>query len=396
MPAAAGAAPGWGTATGSADTGAVGTSAPSVSAGLATPEFAEVRELFDSFLSDDPGYSAQLSVYCRGTKVVDLCGGPGLVPGDITGTYSCSKGVAAFVIALLVQDGRLDLDRTVASYWPEFGVQGKDRLTVRQALSHQAGLPGVAGGFPLAEFTTAAAARRLAASAPLWRPGTAFGYHALTMGILMEELCRRTSGVPLQGLYDQRIRHPWGIDFFLGLPEDQEPRYREVLYDPAPAQPWVDPLSLDGLGSNAPVSTIMELPNHRIVRASGMSSAGGVGSAEGLARLYAAATTGVDGRPAFLSPATIDLMAAEQVWGLDRCSGSDNAFAVVFMKPQPGRNFGSHLAFGHEGANAALGFADPGYGLGFGYVPRRSEEGRTGGRAQRLSAAVRRAARAAS
>jgi len=93
-----------------------------------------VRELFDSFLSDDPGYSAQLSVYLRGTKVVDLCGGPGLAPGDITGTYSCSKGVAAFVIALLVQDGRLDLDRTVASYWPEFGVQGKDRLTVRQAL----------------------------------------------------------------------------------------------------------------------------------------------------------------------------------------------------------------------------------------------------------------------
>jgi CubicO group peptidase (beta-lactamase class C family) len=395
MPAGASAAEGWSTGRGTA-TGAVGISAPSVSAGLATPEFAEVRELFDSFLSDDPGYSAQLSVYRRGTKVVDLCGGPGLVPGDITGTYSCSKGVAAFVIALLVQDGRLDLDRTVASYWPEFGVQGKDRLTVRQALSHQAGLPGVVGGFPLAEFATADAARRLAASAPLWRPGTAFGYHALTMGILMEELCRRTSGMPLQGLYDQRIRHPWGIDFFLGLPEDQEPRYRDVLYDPAPAQPWTDPLSLDGLGSNAPVSTIMELPNHRVVRASGMSSAGGVGSAEGLARLYAAATTGVDGRPAFLSKATIDLMAAEQVWGLDRCSGSDNAFAVVFMKPQPGRNFGSHLAFGHEGASAALGFADPGYGLGFGYVPRRSEEGRTGGRAQRLSAAVRRAAHAAS
>ena len=359
MPSGASGAEGWN--TGQA-TGAVGISAPSASAGLATPEFAEVRELFDSFLADDPGYSAQLSVYRRGTKVVDLCGGPGLAPGDITGTYSCSKGVAAFVIALLVQDGRLDLDRTVASYWPEFGVQGKDRLTVRQALSHQAGLPGVVGGFPLAEFATADAARRLAASAPLWCPGTAFGYHALTMGILMEELCRRTSGMPLQGLYDRRIRHPWGIDFFLGLPEDQEPRYRDVLYDPAPAQPWTDPLSLDGLGSNAPGSTIMELPNHRVVRASGMSSAGGVGSAEGLARL----------------------------------SGSDNAFAVVFMKPQPGRNFGSHLAFGHEGASAALGFADPGYGLGFGYVPRRSEEGRTGGRAQRLSAAVRRAAHAAS
>lgn len=378
------------------NTGSMEHTGQSLAAGFATEEFTEVRELFDSFLYEDRSYSAQLSVYRHGAKVVDLSGGPEFAPGDITGTYSCSKGAAAMVIALLVQEDRLDLDRTVASYWPEFGAHGKDLLTVRQALSHQAGLPGVVGGFALDEFTTPDAAARLAASAPLWRPGAAFGYHALTIGILMEELCRRTAGRPLQELYDERIRRPWGIDFFLGLPEDQEPRYREALYDADPALPWLDPLSLDGLTSNAPVSTIMELPNHRAVRASGMSSAGGVGSAEGLARLYAAATTGVDGSPAFLSPATVDLMAAEQVWGLDRCSGSDNAFAVVFMKPQPGRNFGSHLAFGHEGANASLGFADPGYGLGFGYVPRRSEEGRTNGRAQRLSAAVRRAAHAAS
>jgi hypothetical protein len=85
-------------------------------------------------------------------------------------------------------------------------------------------------------------------------------------------------------------------------------------------------------------------------------------------------------------------MSREQVWGLDRSSGLGNAFAVVFMKPHPSRNFGSHRAFGHEGANAALGFADPSYGLGFGYVPRRQEEGRTPGRAHRLAAAVRRSA----
>jgi hypothetical protein len=203
------------------------------------------------------------------------------------------------------------------------------------------------------------------------------------------------AGTTLQDLYDTRIRQRYGIDFFLGLPEDQEPRFREVLYAEDPDRPWLDPLSLDGLNSNAPVSTILELPNHRVVRAGGMSSAGGVGSADGLARLYAAATTGVDGAEPFLAPGTINAMAEEQVWGLDRASGQDNAFAVVFMKPQPGRAFGSHLAFGHDGANAALGFADPCYGLGFGYVPRRAEDGRTPGRAQRLSRAVRQAARAA-
>lgn len=366
------------------------TAGPGRSAGMAAPEFTEVRELFDTLLAEDPEYSAQLAVYRAGSKVLDLCGGPGLRPGDITGTYSCSKGAAAFVIALLVQDGLLDLDATMASYWPEFGVHGKGRLTVRQALSHQAGLPGIPGGFALAEFPTPEAARRLAAAAPAWRPGTTFGYHALTIGILMEELCRRVAGAPLQELFDQRLRLPFGIDFFLGLPAEEEQRFREVLYTEDP-EAWLDPLSQAGLNSNAPVSSIMELPNHRVVRAGGMSSAGGIGSAEGLARLYAAATTGVDGRPAFLTPGTIELMAEEQVWGLDRSSGQDNAFAVVFMKPQPGCDFGSHLAFGHEGANAALGFADPGYGIGFGYVPRRSEEGRTDGRAHRLSAAVRKA-----
>ena len=365
--------------------------ASTLSVGTAAAEFRAVRELFDSFLAQDPEYSAQLAVYRAGTKVLDLAGGPGLGPDDITGTYSCSKGAAGLVIALLVQDGLLDLDATVASYWPEFGEHGKDRLTVRQALSHQAGLPGIAGGFALEDFPTAKAARALAAAAPLWRPGNTFGYHALTIGILMEELCRRVAGISLQDLYDERVRRPFGIDFFLGLPPEEEPRYREVLYTEDPAAAWLDPLSYAGLNSNAPVSTIMELPNHRVIRAGGMSSAGGVGSAEGLARLYAAATTGIEGRPGFLAPRTVRLMAEEQVWGLDRSSGQDNAFAVVFMKPQPGRDFGSHLAFGHEGANAALGFADPCYGIGFGYVPRRSEEGRTNGRAQRLSAAVRQA-----
>lgn len=368
--------------------------APSLSVGTAAPEFAAVRELFDSFAAGDPEYSAQLAVYRGGTKVVDLSAGPGLGPGDITGTYSCSKGAAAFVIALLVQDGLLDLDATVASYWPEFGTHGKGMLTVRQALSHQAGLPGITGGFALEEFTTPEAARRLAAAAPLWRPGRTFGYHALTIGILMEELCRRVAGAPLQELFDERLRRPFGVDFFLGLPAEEEPRFRPVLYTEDPGTEWLDPLGHAGLNSNAPVSGIMELPNHRVIRAGGMSSAGGVGSAAGLARLYAAATTGVDGRPGFLAPATIGRMAEEQVWGLDRSSGQDNAFAVVFMKPQPGRDFGSHLAFGHEGANAALGFADPAYGIGFGYVPRRSEEGRTGGRAHRLSAAVRQACHA--
>ncbi|MEW1804932.1 serine hydrolase domain-containing protein [Pseudarthrobacter sp. NPDC080039] len=360
------------------------------SLGFVAPGYEDVLALFESFLAEDPHYSAQVAAYRDGVPVLSLSGGPGMDPDTLTGAYSCSKGVAAMVIALLVQDGVLDLDKAVVDYWPEFGVHGKDRLLVREALSHQAGLLGVEGGFGLEEFTTAGAALRLAAAAPAWQPGRQFGYHALTIGILMEELCRRTTGEALQDIYNRRIREPQDVDFFLGLPADQEPRYRDVLYEADAAQPWVDPLSLEGMNSNAPVSSIMELPNIRSVRAAGMSAAGGVGSADGLARLYAAATTGVGTDSPFLTEETIAAMTREQVWGLDRSSGLDNAFAVVFMKPHPSRNFGSHRAFGHEGANAALGFADPSYRLAFGYIPRRAEEGRTQGRAHRLAAAVRR------
>lgn len=364
--------------------------------GFAAPGYEGVLDLFEALLANDPEYSAQVAAFRNGEKVVDLNGGPRMTAESITGAYSVSKGVAALVISLLVQDGLLDLDRTVAHYWPEFGVLGKDRLLVREALSHQAGLIGVEGGFALDEFHTTRAAARLAAARPSWRPGRCFGYHALTIGILMEELCRRVSGKDLQHVYEHRIRRAYGIDFYLGLPEELEPRYRDVLYDVDPGQTWLDPLSLGGLNSNAAVGSIMELPNRRVVRAAGMSAAGGVGTAEGLARLYAAATTGIDGGAPLLTPETVDVISQEQVWGLDRTSGLDNAFAVVFMKPHPSRDFGSHRAFGHEGASAALGFADPAYGLGFGYIPQRAEEGRTPGRAHRLAAEVRRAASALS
>ncbi|GGH92113.1 serine hydrolase domain-containing protein [Arthrobacter liuii] len=362
------------------------------SLGFVAPGYENVLALFESFLGGDPRYSAQLAAYRNGAPVVRLTGGPEMTGETLTGAYSCSKGVAAMVIALLVQDGILDLDRTIAHYWPEFAAHGKGKLLVREALSHRAGLMGVEGGFGLDEFTTAGAAARLAAAAPAWEPGRQFGYHALTIGIFMEELCRRTAGESLQDVYERRIRKPQEVDFFLGLPEDLETRYQDVLYEEDPSQAWVDPLSLEGINNNAPIGTIMELPNIRSVRAAGMSAAGGVGSAVGLARLYAAATTGVDGGKPFLTAGTVASMTLEQVWGLDRSSGLDNAFAVVFMKPHPSRNFGSHRAFGHEGANAALGFADPCYGLGFGYIPRRQEEGRTPGRAHRLAAEVRRAA----
>ncbi len=361
------------------------------SQGFASEKFAPVRDLFDSMLDADPRYSAQLAVYVGGAKVLDLVGGPESAADSVTGVFSCSKGVAALAFSLLVQDGLVDLDATVATYWPEFAQNGKTDVTVRQLLSHQAGLVGVQGGFAMEDYNDLpAVADRLAALAPMWRPGSGtFGYHALTMGVFLEELCRRVTGERLQDMYNRRIRVPYAADMFLGLPDSEEARFRSVLYNEEPAPAFFDPFSIAGVSGNVQAGNLLGLPNIRSVRAAGSCSGAGVGSADGLARVYAGAITGVDGLPAYLSPETVALMSEEQVWGLDRVFCETGAFAVTFMKAHPRMDFGSARAFGHDGANAALGFADPIYGIGFGYVPAWCEEGATAGRGMQLSAAVR-------
>ncbi|OFI38868.1 EstA family serine hydrolase [Arthrobacter sp. SW1] len=368
------------------------------------PGFEPVAELFGRYLAEDPEYSAQLAAYHHGVKVLDLSGGPHVRPDSMTGVFSCSKGMAGLVIALLVQDGVLDLDAEVAKYWPEFAANGKAGITVAQLLSHQAGLLGVEGGLSLEECNNSElAAAKLAALPPLWKPGAAFGYHALTIGVFMEELCRRITGNTLQDIYERRIRAVAGADFFLGLPASEEPRYATLRWMADPSRPWTDPASHFGLAANAGTAEILDLPNILEVRAAGLSSVAGVASAEGMARVYAAALTGLTaegnggsgtGRPAIaplLSEETIRAVSAEQVFGIDRVFGETGCFATVFMKTHARMPFASYRAFGHDGAGGALGYADPVYGLGFGYVPQAAEQGGIGCRNFELSAAVRKA-----
>ncbi|HXD28724.1 MAG TPA: serine hydrolase domain-containing protein, partial [Arthrobacter sp.] len=317
------------------------------------------------------------------------------------------KGAAGLVIALLVQDGLLDPDAAVATYWPEFAANGKAAITVGQLLSHQGGLPGIDGGMTVADYTdSAAGAVRLAAAPPVWKPGSTHQYHALTLGIFAEELVRRITGQTLQHVYEARIRAPFGIDFYLGLPEDADPRYRDVLKPvQAPPVPFIDPFGPLGLALNSTAGfdvgdgksyELLDLPNLREIRAAGIAAAGGVASARGLARLYAAASTGLvhdDGSTPgpFLTQATQQQVAAERVFGIDRANGLTGAFALMFMKSIPRNDFGSWRAFGHDGANATLAFADPAYGIGFGYVPARAEESGTGSRGGQLTVALRQA-----
>ncbi|WP_158270328.1 serine hydrolase domain-containing protein [Mycetocola zhujimingii] len=346
-----------------------------------TNAFAPVRRLFAEYLDAEPAYSAQLAVFHHGEAVVELAGGPALDTESLTGVYSVSKGAAALVIASLLDRGALDLDRRVATYWPEFAARGKDDVTVGDLLSHRAGLAALSPGtFAFEEFLERSelGAARLAAQAPLWVPGSAFGYHALTIGILMEELVRRTTGRTLQEEYEETIRGPRDADFYLGMPEDLDGRYvplappvltaeqeREVA-----GRPPQDALA-ETVFSN--VDARDDLTDHGIssnnprVRRAGPAAIGGVGSARGLARLYADALPGA-ARP-IASPEVFRAMAIQRSWGHDRVLDVTNSFGAVFLLPQPRMPYASLGAFGHDGAAGALAFADPATGISFGYIP---------------------------
>ena len=350
--------------------------------GSTAPGFEPVAEEFGRLLAQESDARGQFCAYLRGQRVADLWGGADVAPDDLQGVFSSTKGVAAVCIALLVQRGALDLDAPVSRYWPEFAGGGKGDVTVRVALSHQAGIPGVEPQLTLEEIIDHdAVAARLAAQVPHWRPGKAHGYHGLTIGTIMDELVRRIEGIPIAGFFRKEVGDPRGIDFYIRTPEDVDPRVRMVL-PASPTQEQQDqqeqaggparPDSLTGMAFNAARLAWTEpLPNIRAVRASGQAAAAGVGSARGLARLYAMCISEVDGFPRLLTDATIARVTQIQTFGEDLVLRVPTRYGIVFQKADDRVTYGSHQAFGHDGAGGSIAVADPWHAISYAWIPRR-------------------------
>lgn len=351
--------------------------------GMVADGFESVRAAFSATASaEGDNFAAQLTAYLHGRLVVDLWTGPEFDGDALTGVFSASKGAAALVIALLVQDGTLDLDRPVSYYWPEFAAAGKREILLRELLSHRAGLVGADGGFALAELADdRAMAERLASQRPYWRPGAAFGYHALVVAALSGEVVQRATGMTMQETFTKRVRHARGVDFFLGLPDSDECRYQHVqpmLNTPerlaALTARTTSVHSLSGIAFNRNHSEnpdLWVLPNVKAVRAGGPASFGGVASARGLARMYAVAISPVDGMAPLLTPETIAAFGQIQSIGYDAVLREHKAFAVGFSATSEVYPLLGQGAFGHSGAGGQLGFADARSGLAYGYNRRR-------------------------
>lgn len=364
--------------------------------GDAEKGFTEVRQAFAALAEAEPDLDMQVAVYHRGRLVVDLWAGPEIRRDSLLNVASAGKAAAYVCAALLVQQGDLELDRAVASYWPEFAAGGKREVTVRQVLSHQAGLVGVDGGWTLDELhDDEAAAARLASQRPFWRPGTAHGYHAFTIGPLIGELVRRTTGSSLRDFHAAMVREPRGIDVFVGLPAEYEPRvltlqppvaskhgeqaeHPEQPEQPEPAEqtgsdsaptPAVD--SLPGLAFHVPGGDRLGLASTRRFRAAGPVAMGVMASAQGLARMYASCLDSVDGLPAILTAETREEFAQIHSVGHDLTMACPSRYGLGFQLPGDTQPYLSARAFGHDGGGGCWGFADPSARLAFGYVRRR-------------------------
>ncbi|MEU4573499.1 serine hydrolase domain-containing protein [Nonomuraea sp. NPDC023979] len=350
--------------------------------GTVADGFEQVRETFARVVAEHD-IPAQLAAYAHGRQVVDLWAGDDEAGGDaLTAVYSSTKGAATLVAALLVQEGVLDLDEPVAARWPEFAAAGKGGITLRDVLTHRSGVIGVDGGLSAAELADdAVIAQRLAGQRPYWRPGSAYGYGGFVTFALVNEVIRRATGRSLQQVYEERVRAPYGLDLYLGLPEEQESRFRPIEWWTAtPEQEaafWSNvpgPHSILGIGyglNSTPPLDQAAFVNTRAVRANGQASAGGVGSARGLAGLYAAAMWGLNGRPPLLKPDTIGAFAQLHSVGADLVRGDQGNYAVGFQAKGLRYGFLSANAFGHDGSAGSESFADPMNGIAFGYTRRR-------------------------
>ncbi|MCB5910578.1 serine hydrolase domain-containing protein [Streptomyces pinistramenti] len=351
--------------------------------GTVADGFEPVRDEFAAVAAaEDSDFAAQVVAYRHGERVVDLWTGPEITGDSLLGAFSASKGAAHLVVALLVQDGVLDLDRKVSHYWPEFAVEGKQDITLRELLSHRAGLVGADTGFTLDELADdRIVAERLGRQRPYWRPGSAFGYHALVISALSGEVVRRATGRTIQEHFAARVRDARAVDVHLGLPEDQESRFlsaQPAVATPGraggPAAPESGANSLSGIAFNRnhPQNPeLWTLPNHRTVRAQGPASLGGVASARGLARMYAAAIGSPDGTAALLKPDTAAAFAQIHSIGHDLVTREQKAFGVGFHATSEVYPVLGQGAFGHSGAGGQQAFADPRNGLAYGYSRRR-------------------------
>ncbi|HEX5492201.1 MAG TPA: serine hydrolase domain-containing protein [Candidatus Udaeobacter sp.] len=336
---------------------------------------------------------AAISVWQNGKPVVDLCGGFCDASHDKAWTadtlvlvWSATKGIGSACVLHALQQRKIELHQTVAEFWPEFAQANKDKITLGQLLSHQAGLCALDQRVDVLDY--GGVIRALEAQAPLWPPGTAHGYHARTFGFLLDELIRRITAKTLSDYWQENFARPLELDFWIGLPERENSRVATIYAaksgkPPEPAQFYRDLVTPGTLARKTFTSpyglNAISKMNDPEIRSYPNVSFGGIGTASALAKFYSMLANGgeLNGQT-FFPRETIERMTTMLSDGTDRVFQIPTAFSAGFMKDSRGgarRLFGPFAkSFGHPGAGGSHAFADPENKIAFAYVMNQMEQ----------------------
>lgn len=352
-----------------------------------------LRPIFASNFEERGELGAAISIWQAGEPILELSGGfresqrqHPWESDTIVLVWSATKGLGSACLLHLLQEQKISLERRIAEFWPEFAQQGKGEISLAEIMSHGAGLCALEQAAQITDYPSVIAA--LEQQRPLWRPGSAHGYHARTFGFLLDEIMRRIGGVSLSQYWRKTFAEPLALDFWIGLPLELNRRCATIYAAkagsaPAPAAFYHDlarPGTLQRRTFTSPAGlsavSAMNKPENRALE---LVSLGGIGSAHALAKFYALlANDGeISGRRYFKSQ-TLAQMTTVLTQGKDLVFEIPTAFSAGFMKAAPSetRNlFGpSASAFGHPGAGGSHAFADPENKIAFAYVMNQMEQ----------------------
>ncbi|MBX7248572.1 MAG: beta-lactamase family protein [Caulobacteraceae bacterium] len=347
--------------------------------GIIPGRFGAVKDLFARHFAEGLEIGARFTVAIEGEIVLDLIGGfadrSRTRPWDETTlapVFSTGKAVMALMMARLVDQGRIDYDTTIASLWPEFGQNGKAGVTLGQLMSHQAGLPGFAESQdPLVWYDRNEVLRLLCEQAPMWPPGTASGYHPVTIGYLANEVFRRIDGRNMGAAVREDLALPFDLDLWLGLPESEYPRVPEIRKPPAPPvlgeidaikrSAFLDRGSSPGGKGDADWRR-MDTPSTHLHA-----------TAPALARILGVvANEGRIGGAEVLDRMTLAKATRERVHGPDKVLPFTLSWAAGFLRNAGLNIYGpGELTVGHSGWGGSCAFADPEMRVSGAYVMNR-------------------------
>jgi len=348
--------------------------------GFVAPGFEPVAAEFERNFTERADVGAAFAAMHEGRMVVDLWGGEA-APGrpwqqdTLQVIYSGTKGLMAACVLKLIERGQLDLNDKVARYWPEFAQNGKDTVRIRHVVSHGAGLPGVMAPLTEADWADYGKIEGLLAAQPLAPDPDAFhAYHALTIGWLLGALVRRIDGRTLGRYFEEEFARPLGLDVWIGLPEQYEPRVGKMRLGegmgPLTAEQLADPV-LKSIWGNPPLFASNEMAwNQRFIHAAQIGGAGGIADARSMARYYGCMALGgtLDG-VTVLKPETVALGQQEISRFMDPYIAEAMAFGTVWALQTPQGRFGPPAdAFGHSGAGGSIHAAWPTHRAGASYT----------------------------